>query len=527
MKCKGLTVVRGTTISSFDVEVLDVVAGDPGEGPRILVRASGPAVDATGIGFGFSGSPVLCTGSDGVERTAGAISETVGEFGNHIVLATPIEAMLGDPVDPPPSVRSGRRLLRSARPLSAAITVSGLSSRIRASLRRAAARHSIQVLTAPGGPLAGFPVQTLRPGASASATMSTGAVSLGSLGTVAFRDGSVVWAFGHSLDGVGRRSLLLQDAYVFSVIGNPGADPDLATFKLAAAGHTVGTLTNDGLDAVVGRVGRPAPAIPLRVAARDLGTGRISDSQSYVSDERELDLPPALDEVGNLALAQATSAALRSLPPRVTSSLCLRIQVRERPRPLGFCNSYFDSDGPFLDYSRAVELTEAYSFAPLHLTSVSARLRLRRGVREAFLLRGWAPRRVHRGQRIRIRLRIQKRRAGSRLISFRFRVPRHLGLGRHVLTLTSTQPTSPGQGLEISLEDIFGGDGSGPSNDESITSLDELAGRIAAIRHRQGLRGTFRRRGGRVVMRSDTLLLRGRVQVPLRVVAAGRLRASR
>src|SRR3954452_14413276 len=58
MKCTGLTVIQGTDISSFDVEVLDVVAGDPGDRqPLILVRASGPAVDPTGIAEGFSGSP--------------------------------------------------------------------------------------------------------------------------------------------------------------------------------------------------------------------------------------------------------------------------------------------------------------------------------------------------------------------------------------------------------------------------------------------------------------------------------------
>src|SRR3954463_5621877 len=56
--CTGFSVGRGTAISTFDVEVLDVVDGDPDEtGPRILVQVSGPAVDATGIGPGFSGSP--------------------------------------------------------------------------------------------------------------------------------------------------------------------------------------------------------------------------------------------------------------------------------------------------------------------------------------------------------------------------------------------------------------------------------------------------------------------------------------
>jgi hypothetical protein len=61
MACTGLSVVHGTEISSFDVGVLDVIAGDPAVGgARLLVRVSGPAVDATGVGPGFSGSPVVC-----------------------------------------------------------------------------------------------------------------------------------------------------------------------------------------------------------------------------------------------------------------------------------------------------------------------------------------------------------------------------------------------------------------------------------------------------------------------------------
>ena len=57
MRCTGLTVVRGLQITPFDVEVLDVVNPQGGGAARILVRVSGPAVDATGLGPGFSGSP--------------------------------------------------------------------------------------------------------------------------------------------------------------------------------------------------------------------------------------------------------------------------------------------------------------------------------------------------------------------------------------------------------------------------------------------------------------------------------------
>ena len=63
MRCTGYTVVRGTEITTFDVEIQDVIDGDAtGEGPRLLIRVSGPAVDATGVGPGFSGSPIYCDG---------------------------------------------------------------------------------------------------------------------------------------------------------------------------------------------------------------------------------------------------------------------------------------------------------------------------------------------------------------------------------------------------------------------------------------------------------------------------------
>src|SRR4029453_244862 len=102
MQCTGYSVVRGTTISSFAVEVVDVVDSEPGtDGARIIVTVSGPAVDATGIGPGFSGSPIYCPDGAGVSRNIGAISQSVKEYGGHIGLATGIEAILGVPVDVP------------------------------------------------------------------------------------------------------------------------------------------------------------------------------------------------------------------------------------------------------------------------------------------------------------------------------------------------------------------------------------------------------------------------------------------
>ena len=110
MQCTGYSVIQGTTISSFDVTVLDVAAGEAaGIGERSWSQVSGPAVDATGIGPGFSGSPIYCPDAAGTQRVIGAISESVNEYGGKVALATPIEAILGTPVDAPrPAAPSAR-----------------------------------------------------------------------------------------------------------------------------------------------------------------------------------------------------------------------------------------------------------------------------------------------------------------------------------------------------------------------------------------------------------------------------------
>ena len=103
MQCTGYSVVRGTEISRFDVQIEDVIDGDAsGEGPRLLIRVSGPAVDSHGRRP--RASPArrsTAPTSRAPQRNAGAISESLGEYGGEVVLATPIESILGTPPDAP------------------------------------------------------------------------------------------------------------------------------------------------------------------------------------------------------------------------------------------------------------------------------------------------------------------------------------------------------------------------------------------------------------------------------------------
>lgn len=520
MQCKGLSVIRGTAVSEFDVEIVDVLRGDPFvTGPRLLVRVSGPAVAATGVGPGFSGSPIYCTDPSGVRRNAGAISESIGQYGNDVALATPIEEILGNRPAPPASARKATALLRRARPIATPLTVTGLSGPMRRAVLAGARRAGFPLLSAPTAPFLGYAPYPLEPGRSIAAGISSGDIALGAIGTVTYVDGGSLWAFGHPLDGYGRRSLPLLDAYVYSVINNPAGSLDEITYKLATPGRPVGTLTNDALSSVVGRIGPLPKTIPVSVFARGLDTGRTSTIRAQVADERRLGLGSGLDLVTTLAVGQAALSVLRAAPPRFTASTCLRISVRQARKPLGFCKRYFTGEGPLSDVSSAIELVDNFKFGRLDVESTSVRMGLRSTVQEMFILKARAPRRARPGQRVRVRLRLQRSHGRRQKLSFPYRVPRSTRPGRRVLTLRGTTPSSLGEGAEGIFELLFGGFGGG----RPPRSVPALAKRISSMGESDGIRGTFsNKRSGPVVYRDDRSLIRGKVRLPMVIVGRGR-----
>ena len=545
MHCTGYSVVRGTAISSFAVDVVDVVDSEPGtDGARIIVTVSGPAVDATGIGPGFSGSPIYCPDGNGVQRNIGAISESIGDYGGKTVLATPIEIMLANPVDPPKPpnakashsrrARAAIRRLRSqgVKPLATPLTISGVSPRLGRALEETGRKIGRPVIAVPAGPLGSFPVQTLRPGSAVSAGYSSGDLRVGAIGTVAYTDAGRVWAFGHSFESAGARSLLLQDAYVFKVVNDPNAALTGGSYKLSAAGHDVGTLTNDAFAAIVGRVGALPQTTDVGIAAVDHDTGDTRFVQTTVADETDVDTPTgftALGAVAPLAVAEAAGSVLRSSPGRLTGTMCLRITFRERPnRPARFCNRYLSSTilapdaGPLgnavafsaaLDTLDAITLIEAYEGKTPHVAKVGANVDMRRGEQLAFLRKIKAPKRVRPGQRVRVRVTMQRVRDGNLTRTYRVRIPGGVKPGRRTLKLIGFEQSSPDEALlELLLGDEEGEEPSnGPARLGDLIDGIESLGRWDGVRI--GVQGHKKR-----AFKDDDLVITGRAQTRVRVV---------
>jgi hypothetical protein len=540
MQCTGYSVIQGTTISAFDVRVLDVAAGEATSGGgRILFEVSGPVIDATGLGPGFSGSPIYCPDDAGTSRVIGAIAESVNEYGGKVALATPIEAIIGTPVDVPgrPSAASptatatrsagpdaadrsaaGRRAafqrrrpsarmrsaLANAKPMAAPLTVSGVSGSVAQSLTAAGLKAGRPVLTVPPGPLGSFPVQTLRPGSAVAAGYSNGDIRTSAVGTVAYVDGDRVWVFGHQLEAAGRRALLLQDAYVFRIVSNPNQLGQIGTtYKLAASGHDVGTVTSDGFSAVAGRTGVFPHTVPVQVIAQDTDSEAMKTVTAGAADEAAVDLPSGgswTSFVAPVAVAQAAGEVLGSAPARLTGTMCARIGIAELEKPLRFCNRYVSLavgeddngglsnavlSGVITDLGGALATIDAYTGTPPRVTGVNVLLRVHRGADQAFLRSVKLPASARPGRRVRARVKLQRVRGGRLTRTYKGRIPRDARRGTQRVRFVGQDADQGDDGFTtIILGDEDEGDEGG---DPGPTSLRELASQVRATQRYDGV----------------------------------------
>jgi len=502
------------------------------------------------------------------------LSYGIGQYGDTVGLATPIEQMLGE--GPPsatgsragaragggvlvrggarprvgaadragPRVRIRPRLLRRARPLASPLSIGGVSPALGRTIAAAGRRAGRTVRAAPAGPLAGLRPQELRPGASVFAGYAAGDLSAGGLGTVTYADGGRVWAFGHPFEGVGARRLLLQDAYVYGVVYNPTNALDAVSYKLGAAGNVLGTLTDDALDAVVGRVGAAPPVTDVRVRARNSDTGRRVGLQSQVADESKVGNPLGTIRslIVPLALTQADSLALRASPPEQSLSLCMRMSLAGRSAPLRFCNRYVGGGGDaatgdatggsaaaeamLADATAAIELVDSYDGPPVRLTRVGMDLSARSGLDLADVRRADAPRRVRVGRPFRVGLlvRTPERRSSTKRVSVT--LPRGTRPGLYELHVAGTRPDAVDQ--EQDLEDLLAGQMAPAEGEKAKTktkaprTIEELAARIAALSRVDGVTVRLGRpgaKGGRVVGRflDPAQRLSGQAAVKVRV----------
>ena len=275
MKGVGYTVFAGDQVESFDVEVLGILRNVMG--PKqdiILCRLSGPRVDFTGVAGGMSGSPIYVDG-----KIIGALSLRLGLFAKEPLAGiTPIEQVLRAGGEPkatastparyslPASVASIYGLTSSSEtfltPIETPLLFVGFDRDV--IQRFASDFSSFGFSVVQGGSATPAEVsQKIRPGAGISAVLISGDLAIHGAGTVTYVDGDRIYAFGHPLLGFGKVELPMARAEFLYTLAS-----SMASTKIANLGETIGTLDEDRLTGIAGRLGPAPPMIPVELHLR-------------------------------------------------------------------------------------------------------------------------------------------------------------------------------------------------------------------------------------------------------------------
>jgi hypothetical protein len=287
MKGYGVTDMGdGKGIQRFDVEILGLLKRyAPGQ-DLILGRVSGIGLEKAGIIAGMSGSPIYVDG-----KLVGALAYGWPFSKDPICGITPIQSMLDIrhvPAAPPVPIAgsaastgallsaftSGHfmdRLDDLLKPFEAGspgtlaalplpVSFGGALDPGRLFHRMAEASNWMAV---PSGTAAAQPSREpspLRPGSAVATQLLSGDMDLSATGTVTWVEGNSVLAFGHPFLSMGPVSMPMSQAQVLTVL------PSLfRSFKFAATGPVLGSITQDRSTGILGTFGTHAPMVPITV----------------------------------------------------------------------------------------------------------------------------------------------------------------------------------------------------------------------------------------------------------------------
>ena len=321
----GLTVFEGTRIDTFQVTLLGVLRGYRPGANLVLARAEGPYLERTGIIAGMSGSPVYIHG-----KLLGAIAYAWAFNKDPVGGITPIEEMLSlfppngqptpddvdqrlgsaDPVDPGQS-KDGLADLGSAphgtnpledptgvRAIATPLTLSGFTPEAVSYLEPFLEKRGF-VVSPGGGYEPGVVCDSLVPGSAVGVQLIRGDWSAAAIGTLTYRDGDRMLAFGHPFVAMGWVRFPLTAATIHTIF----ASQQIST-KVGSPSTPCGTLVADRSVGVSGELGVSPAMIPVRVAIT--GTGKRDKRYNFEVVRNRL-LTPSL--VGS-AVVNSISEAL-------------------------------------------------------------------------------------------------------------------------------------------------------------------------------------------------------------------------
>jgi SpoIVB peptidase S55 len=382
MRGYGMTVFQGSTPERFEVQILGVLSGIPNPKQNMIIALlSGPLVARTSVFAGMSGSPVYIDG-----KLVGAVAYSFPFSKEPIAGITPIKSMVdvferGPAQEPRTSQRlsfnvlmagasDGTRLPepftgqlsayaasgggalasyvgQTIAPIATPMTFAGIPQSVLDMFAGDLKKAGIQPIAGVGGgsslaPMTPATDATLAPGSSVSVQLIRGDFTIDAAGTVTYRQGDRVYAFGHPFLSSGQTSWPMAESSVVTVVPNLNN-----SFKLSAGGNLVGSISQDRSTGVFGSLGEQPRMIPVHIGVHTSRNKTENYNFEVVSDSF---LTPLLMKITMFSAISATERQVGSQ----TIKLGGRISVKGQPDVV-LDNSFSTPNGALLFAIAAVE----------------------------------------------------------------------------------------------------------------------------------------------------------------------------
>jgi len=303
------TVIYGTKVSSFKVEVLGILKRSNGS-HLILIKAFPDLVEKTGgIAAGMSGSPLFIDG-----KIVGAIGYGWRMADHSLGLVTPIKEMLSvwdwykerkrRKIE---KIRLQQALLYDGRkykwlwisekkvnappgtivmtPVATPIVVSGLSERGKRIISDYLSKiGNFKIVDVPDDVGISRRVH-LQPGSAIGVEVTKGDINIGAIGTLTYIDHKTnrMVGFGHPFLLRGDVDYFLTDAFVYQIVKSIDIP-----FKLGVPLKVIGSLVEDRKKAIGGIIGRFPKSMSVRVVVVDEDHHRVRRYGFRINRDGEL-----------------------------------------------------------------------------------------------------------------------------------------------------------------------------------------------------------------------------------------------
>ncbi|MGM0369038.1 MAG: SpoIVB peptidase S55 domain-containing protein [Bacillota bacterium] len=400
MQGVGKTVLRGTEVEEFAVEVVSILEDqNPGQN-LILVKTSGDVIERTGgIASGMSGSPVYVEG-----KLIGAIGYGWQMANHKIGMVTPIEDMLNvfnleeknneeimldQPVEVSGDVynqikfsadeettKDSKTLV--AKPVSTPLSVDGVTGRAKNELADKLDDYDVKTVKSAGLATKKKDIP-LKPGSAVAVQLVRGDINVSAIGTLTYLDQNKMLGFGHPFLSKGASNYLLSSAYIHQMITSVKMP-----FKIGSPAELKGVVTQDRSAGLAGEIGKFPNVVPLEIEVVDKNLDSSQNFNLQIIHDEEL-----LPQLSSVALLQAIDSTI-DRQGAGTAQVDLEIMSSDLPDKVLKIDNLYNSSSDVAassveDFSQVLGLLTTNPFQEVNFANIKLEVKVDKEPRVALL----------------------------------------------------------------------------------------------------------------------------------------------